>query len=172
MIKIIKKDLLISNKKSILTATQSVWAVNKYFVLACSQTDYNKVRKLLRSDNLDIKSAYHILKKVNDVFQLIPSGELPEISNALYHMAGYFKKQLSKEKRDHLIYLIEDSPTEALIILEELTKGHNQDYLLKARIWVDLRNKPFNLIRTKLKDSGITYNSDELVWIEDHLTYL
>ena len=165
-----KDKLLIANKKAMLRAAQSVWAANKYFVLACSQDDYNEIRRLLKSSNKEIITVYKLLKAVDTLFQTVPSGELPQIQNALYHIAGYFKKIVSKEKRDEIIYLIESNPMGAIRELEYLTKKHHVEYLLYARIWTTLREKPFNIVPIKLKTDGKVYNANELVWLEDHLT--
>lgn len=159
----------IDNEKALLKAAHSVWAANKYFVLACSQDNYNEIRRLLRPENKELTAAYKILDEVNARFITVPSGKLLQISNALYHIVGYFKKRVSKEKRDEIIYLIESNPQESISELENQTKMHHVEYLSNARIWPILRDKPFNIIPLKLKVGEEVYSQNELLWIGNHL---
>lgn len=52
------------NEKNVLKSAQTIWATNKYFVLACSQRDYQLVRELLKPDILDLGSVYDVLKRI------------------------------------------------------------------------------------------------------------
>lgn len=165
-----REGKVITEEKVVLQATQSIWAKNKYFILACSQQDYREVRKLLREEYRDLPDAYNALQKVEEIFGDVPSAELPQVSNALYHMAGYFKKLISREDRQAMNALIQTNPSKVLDKLEINSRDFKIDYLLNSRIWPSLRKESFNLVPITLMCNGITYQTGELLWQGNYLT--
>jgi len=78
-----RQENIITDEKLVLQAALSIWAMNKYLVLACSQQDYLAVRKLLRTEDLDLTAAYNIFKNIESTYCAIPTESLPQVSNAL-----------------------------------------------------------------------------------------
>ncbi|GAB4074762.1 hypothetical protein GCM10028778_22650 [Barrientosiimonas marina] len=159
----------IDDKKLVLKAAQSVWAANKYFVLACDQTAYRDVRQLLRPDTQRLNEAYTLLQRIDATYQSTASEALPELANALYHAAGYFKQLLSNERRQAINALIRDQPAAALAELERETTNYHVDYLLSSRLWPSQREKPFNHVPVRLTYQGQVYEASELLWQGDHV---
>lgn len=159
-----QKDYTINDEKSVLKAAQAVWASNKYFVLACSQQHYRKVREYLKQDNRELKAAFKLLKQINEDFKSVPTADLPQISNALYHMAGYFKKKLSNYERQELNDLIKTNPQKALYQIKNYTDYYKISYLEQSNIWPNERQKPFNLVNISIVDNGVTYPPNHLLW--------
>lgn len=166
---IIKKNKIITDEKLVLRAAEIVWARNKYLILACSQRDYCEVRKLLRQGERDLKAAYHILKNAQDTFGDVPTENLPQVSNALYHIAGYFKKLIPQEDRQIMNLMIQTNPRKALVELEINTQRFSINYLLDSRIWPELRIEPFNLVPIHLLGKDKIYPASEILWKGDHL---
>lgn len=165
-----RQENIINDDKLVLQAAQAVWAMNKYFVLACNQQDYREVRKLLRLEVHDLTAAYNILKNNELTYYGIPTESLPQVSNALFHMAGYFKKLTSHEERQEMNNLILTNPSQAVALLEENTRRHQVRYLLQSRFWTCDREKPFNLVPIAIVHNNITYEANELMWHGDYLS--
>lgn len=119
----------INNEKDVLKAAQAVWATNKYFTLACNQQDYYTVRQYLKPKHLKLYDTYKLLKHIHTKFQDVHSGDLPQISNALFHMLGYFKKMLPDSKRQELNNLIKENPQKALLEIEYYSSLYKVTYL-------------------------------------------
>lgn len=82
---------------------QKQWAKNKYLVLSYSSKVYLEIRTYLKQEEVS-------LKKVNELIKQAIS--LPEdkgqVTNALHHVWGYFKKSATKEEKDNFFEMIED----------------------------------------------------------------
>lgn len=167
----IKQDKIIIDEKLVLRAAEIVWAKNKYFTLACSHRDYSEVRKLLRPGDCDLKAAYHILKSVHDKFRDVPTENLPQVSNALYHIAGYFKKLIPREDRQRMNVMIRTNPGSVIEELELYTQRFSIDYLLHSYIWPERRTVPFNRVPIHLLNNNENYQASELLWEGDYLTF-
>nr|WP_289037913.1 DUF1722 domain-containing protein [uncultured Allobacillus sp.] len=166
-----RQENRITDEKLALKAAQAIWAMNKYLVLACNQQDYQKVRTYLKANGRDLTAAYKILRNIETTYGHVPTEELPQLSNALYHMAGYFKKLVSSEERQRMNHYIQTNPSQALTLLEENTQKYHVRYLLHSRFWPQDREKPFNLVPIALKDHNVTYEANELLWHGDYLTF-
>lgn len=153
----------------VLKAAQSIWAANKYFVLACSQNHYKAIREYLRPEINNFDAAYTLMKEIEDTYHHTPSAQLPQITNALYHMAGYFKQLVSNEDRRYMGELIPINPSKALQELDRLTRHHNIEYLLHTRLFEKQRKVEFNNIPTSLRHHGVTYPPYTLWWINDEV---
>ena len=85
---------------------QKQWAKNKYLVLSYSSKVYLEIRTYLKQEEVS-------LEKVNEFIKQAIS--LPEdkgqVTNALHHVWGYFKKFATKEEKDNFFEMIEDYHT-------------------------------------------------------------
>ncbi|WP_100012257.1 DUF1722 domain-containing protein [Lentibacillus sediminis] len=162
----------LQNEKIILRAAESVWAANKYFVLACSQQQYREIRELFRPEKRDLVTAHARLKEIDSMSHSVPSAELPELSNALFHVAGYFKKIFTSVERQDLNAMILGNPSRALAELEKQTFHYQIDYLLPCRLWSLQRGRGFNEIPVSLNEQGQRYHPYSLAWCGDHLIFL
>lgn len=165
------QEKIITDEKLVLQAAQSVWAMNKYLILACSQRDYQDIRKLLNQGNQDLQAAYKILKNAIDTYKDVPTKNLPQVTNALYHIAGYFKENISGEERQTMNAMILTNPDKALEELEAYSRNLEVDYLLSSSIWSGARAKPFNLVPIALTDKGKTYEPNALLWRGSYVTF-
>lgn len=156
-------------QKLVLKTAQAVWAANKYFVLACGQEYYLQIRYLLRPDVCQLEAAYEVLTEVATKFKTVKSEELPQLINALYHIAGYFKEKLSNKERQQLNHLIQENPNLALEMLEKYTFAFNIDYLCVSTIWQKHRMHPFDEVPVVLKHKGIVYVERQLAWKGNHI---
>lgn len=159
----------IDNQKVVLKAAQTIWATNKYFALACGQQYYRKIREYLKPNHVELDAAFQLLKQIDEEFKLVPTEELPQISNALYHMAGYFKTLLPHHDRQKLNQLIKENAYEALHQLQNDTVYYKVNYLAKSNIWPSQRSNLFNQVNISITDNGITYAPNELLWEGTHL---
>ena len=82
---------------------QKQWAKNKYLVLSYSSKVYLEIRTYLKQEEVS-------LEKVNELIKQAIS--LPEdkgqVTNALHHVWGYFKKFATKEEKDNFFEMIEN----------------------------------------------------------------
>lgn len=154
----------IDEPKFVMKAAHAVWAANKYFVLACRQQDYLKIRELLKPEKIQTQAAYEVLESVVHQFSDVKSKDLPQLENALYHIAGYFKNQLTKEQRQQLNCLIQDHPEEALARLDHYRRLFDIDYLQNTTLWQGSRAKLFNEVPVELSYKNVTYPKGELIW--------
>ena len=99
---------------------QKQWAKNKYLVLSYSSKIYLEIRTYLKQEEVS-------LEKVNELIKQAIS--LPEdkgqVTNALHHVWGYFKKSATKEEKDNFFELIEDyhiNKTTKENLIEEVKK--------------------------------------------------
>lgn len=159
----------IDDQKFVLKTAQAVWAANKYFVLACGQEYYLQIRYLLRPDVCQFEAAFDVLTEVATKFKTIKNEELPQLINALYHIAGYFKEKLSTEERQQLNHLIQTHPNLALDMLEEYTFAYNIDYLCVSTIWQKNRMHSFDEVPVVLKHQGNVYVERQLTWKGNHV---
>ncbi|MBB6449643.1 hypothetical protein HNR44_001621 [Geomicrobium halophilum] len=155
------------SKKTIQKASESVWAANKYFVLACSQKQYQSIREDFRPDQRHLLSAYQQIQETENTYQTVTSGDLPELSNALYHLLGYFKQELSQEHRQMLNEEIKKEPQKVLRELETLTFEYRKSYLMPCRLWQ--RDKAFNEVPVAMKIEGQHFEPYTLHWCGDYI---
>ena len=99
---------------------QKQWAKNKYLVLSYSSKVYLEIRTYLKQEEVS-------LEKVNELIKQAIS--LPEdkgqVTNALHHVWGYFKKFATKEEKDNFFEMIEDYHTNKTTkedLIEEVKK--------------------------------------------------
>lgn len=158
-----------TEQKLVLKVAEKVWAANKYFVLACSQQQYLKIRQYLRPDNPQLIAAFETLQAVEEQFRYVERAKLPQIENSLYHMAGYFKTFLSNEQRRAMDVLIRQDPHEALQQLEQYTSQFAVQYLAISRVWPSQQETVFNELPVSIKHKGETYLAKSLTWHGDYV---
>lgn len=159
----------IDTRKMVLKAAESVWAANKYFVLACNQQQYLYIRRYFRHDQRDLPAAFALLKKTEETYQSVHCSDLPELTNALYHVMGYFKKLISPEQKQFLNTSVQQNPRAALDELERLTFLYHVEYLLTCRLWQRNKDKAFNEVPMSLTEMGYSYAPYTWLWYKDHL---
>lgn len=169
MKKINNPFIRIENHKFVLKAAQAVWSANKYFVLACSQQHYLQIRRALRPDNPQLKLTYDILDDVSQQFSAIKTDQLPQLANALYHIAGYLKNKLPNEERQKIDNCIRTNPSAALQLLEKHIFHFNIEYLQMSTLWQKHRTKPFYEVPVELRHKGIIYQENQLHWKGDYV---
>lgn len=90
------------NSKEERIRCQKLWAKNKYLVLSHSSKIYLEIRTYLKQEEVS-------LCKVSDLIKQAVS--LPEdkgqVTNALHHVWGYFKKYATKEEKNHFFEMIQ-----------------------------------------------------------------
>ncbi|MFB4162117.1 DUF1722 domain-containing protein [Geomicrobium sp. JSM 1781026] len=150
----------ITSRKAVSKAAEAVWAANKYFVLACSQSAYRDIRHHLRPNERDVNAAFLRLKEIDRTYRGVHSADLPELSNALYHLLGYFKSDLLTEERQYLQTRVKEDPEEVLEKLETYTFAYDKTYLKSCRLWQ--RDRSFSLVPVGLKIEGEL--SEAYVW--------
>ncbi|SDI68663.1 DUF1722 domain-containing protein [Natribacillus halophilus] len=158
---------MITSRKNVGKAAEAVWAANKYFVMACSQAQYRQISTAFRPDQRDLLHAYEQLSEIERAHQTVASANLPELTNALYHMLGYFKKELCRDERQQMNQLITNKPETALQDLEKLTFEHEKPYLMPCRLW--RRQIGFNEVPVAMKIGGSRYAPYTWKWYGDHL---
>lgn len=162
-------DYRIKDEKNVLKAAQAVWAINKYYTLACNQQDYYTVRQFLKPQASKLRETYLLLKNLHMKYQMVDTADLPQISNALFHMLGYFKKVLRPNERQELNQLIKENPRKALLELEHYAFLYDMTYLTQSNIWQFQRTKPFNQVIIPITHGSMTYLPNELLWMGDYL---
>lgn len=160
---------IITNRKIVIKAAQTIWAMNKYFVLACDQNIYRQFRTDLKPNQADLSAVYHQLQAIQIKYQTTMTSNLPQITNALYHIAGYFKNHLSASERRALNELIQTDTRDALKQLEKYTKSYQITYLNQSNIWPKDRKSPFNLINQPFTIFGLTYPAQTIYWYGEYL---
>lgn len=160
------KKQTIHEEKTVIKGAEAVWGANKYFVLACSQRRYLKIREHFK--NKDLHAAFRILKQTDHEYEGTPSDKLPELDNALYHILGYFKKKVSDDQRQMVNDLIPNDPIKALNQLERWTHLYEVDYLKPCRLWK--RGQPFQLVPISIPGKKVYDRSERVMWEGDYLS--
>lgn len=158
---------IIDNPKVVSKAAESIWAMNKYYIMACSQNQYRQIQKLLRPSERDLPHAFAVLKQTEEAYSDMASNQLPELSNALFHIMGYFKNVLSTQQKQDLQSNILNHPEQAIQTLKKETFKYQIEYLLLCRLWN--REQRFNQVPVPLRFSGYYYESDTFLWYGSYL---
>ena len=118
------------NNKEERVSCQKLWAKNKYLVLSHSSKIYLEIRTYLKQEEVS-------LSKVNELIKQAVS--LPEdkgqVTNALHHVWGYFKKFSTKEEKDSFFEMIEEyhnnkyKKEDLIKVVKHLLKKYPNKYL-------------------------------------------
>lgn len=117
------------------TQSEKLWAKEKYLVLSKSQRIYKQIREYLKEEEVRIE----VVAKWIEEAKALPENPL-EVSNALQHMWGYFKKEASSEEKERFFTLLCEyqkgkiSQTEVIDYLREMLSKYPNAYLLDSSI--------------------------------------
>ena len=82
---------------------QKQWAKNKYLVLSHSSKIYLEIRTYLKQEEVSLEKVNKLIKQAIN----LPEDKV-QVTNALHHVWGYFKKFATKEEKDKFFEMIED----------------------------------------------------------------
>ena len=82
---------------------QKLWAKNKYLVLSHSSKIYLEIRTYLKQEEVLLSKVSELIKQA----VCLPEDK-GQVTNALYHVWGYFKKFVTKEEKDNFFEMIGD----------------------------------------------------------------
>ena len=82
------------NNKEERVQCQKLWAKNKYLVLSHSSKIYLEIRTYLKQEEVSIVKVSELIKQAVSLPE-----DKGQVTNALHHVWGYFKKYATKKKR-------------------------------------------------------------------------
>lgn len=82
---------------------QKLWAKNKYLVLSHSSKIYLEIRTYLKQEEVSLSKVSELIKQA----VCLPEDK-GQVTNALHHVWGYFKKFVTKEEKDNFFEMIGD----------------------------------------------------------------
>ena len=91
------------NSKEERLRCQKLWAKNKYLVLSHSSKIYIEIRTYLRQEEVFRGKVIELIKQAVSLPE-----DKGQVTNALHHVWGYFKKYATKEEKDHFFEMIEE----------------------------------------------------------------
>ena len=91
------------NNKEERVRCQKLWAKNKYLVLSHSSKIYIEIRTYLRQEEVFRGKVIELIKQAVSLPE-----DKGQVTNALHHVWGYFKKYATKEEKDHFFEMIEE----------------------------------------------------------------
>lgn len=114
---------------------QTIWAHNKYWIMAHSQQKYNQIRMMARENNWDESKTLILLHMIQEVNTEEPTTKT--LTTAYQHVWGYFKKECSpEEKCIYLQLLSELTPQNDHLgpFLRHLSVKYDEKYLLNSKL--------------------------------------
>ena len=99
---------------------QKLWAKNKYLVLSHSSKIYLEIRTYLKQEEVSQNKVSEFIKQAVSLPE-----DKGQVTNALHHVWGYFKKYATKEEKDNFFEMIEDyhiNKTTKEDLIEEVKK--------------------------------------------------
>ena len=109
---------------------QNLWAKNKYLVLSHSSKIYLEIRTYLKQEEVSIVKVSEFIKQAVSLPE-----DKGQVTNALHHVWGYFKKYVTKEEKDHFFEMIEEyhnnkyKKEDLIKEVKHLLKKHPNKYL-------------------------------------------
>lgn len=91
------------NNKEERLQYQKLWAKNKYLVLSHSSKIYLEIRIYLKQEEVSIVKVSELIKQAVSLPE-----DKGQVTNALHHVWGYFKKYATKEEKDYFFEMIEE----------------------------------------------------------------
>ena len=91
------------NSKEERLRCQKLWAKNKYLVLSHSSKIYLEIRIYLKQEEVSIVKVSELIKQAVSLPE-----DKGQVTNALHHVWGYFKKYATKEEKDNFFEMIEE----------------------------------------------------------------
>lgn len=77
---------------------QKQWAKNKYLVLSYSSKIYLEIRTYLKQEEVSLEEVDKLIKQAINLPE-----DKGQVTNALHHVWGYFKKSATKEEKDNFL---------------------------------------------------------------------
>ena len=90
------------NNKEERVRCQKLWANNKYLVLSHSSKIYLEIRTYLKQEEVSRNKVSELIKQAVSLPE-----DKGQVTNALHHVWGYFKKYATKEEKDNFFEVIE-----------------------------------------------------------------
>ena len=90
------------NSKEERVQCQKLWAKNKYLVLSYSSKIYLEIRTYLKQEEVSQNKVSELIKQAVSLPE-----DKGQVTNALHHVWGYFKKYATKEEKDNFFEVIE-----------------------------------------------------------------
>ena len=91
------------NNKEERIRCQELWAKNKYLVLSHSSKIYLEIRTYLKQEKVSLSKVSEFIKQAVSIPE-----DKGQVTNALHHVWGYFKKYATKEEKDNFFEMIEE----------------------------------------------------------------
>ena len=91
------------NNKEERVQCQKLWAKNKYLVLSYSSKIYLEIRTYLKQEKVSLSKVSEFIKQAVSLPE-----DKGQVTNALHHVWGYFKKNATKEEKNHFFEMIEE----------------------------------------------------------------
>ena len=91
------------NNKEERVQCQKLWAKNKYFVLSYSSKIYLEIRTYLKQEEVSQNKVSELIKQAVSLPE-----DKGQVTNALHHVWGYFKKYATKEEKENFFKMIEE----------------------------------------------------------------
>ena len=91
------------NNKEERVQCQKLWAKNKYLVLSYSSKIYIEIRTYLKQEEVSQNIVSEFIKQAVSLPE-----DKGQVTNALHHVWGYFKKYATKEEKDNFFEMIEE----------------------------------------------------------------
>lgn len=128
------KCILLTTKDKKIKYLEKEWSKYKYYVLSNSQTNYNKIRNLLKDKKkYPVLEFYEIIENTLDI-QLQKNAQI----NSLTHIWGYFRYFANDKEKDKFFKLINDYKEDTKKVstvknyLYKLSINYNIEYLLNS----------------------------------------
>ena len=91
------------NNKEERVQCQKLWAKNKYLVLSYSSKICLEIRTYLKQEEVSQNKVSELIKQAVSLPE-----DKGQVTNALHHVWGYFKKYATKEEKDNFFEMIEE----------------------------------------------------------------
>ena len=91
------------NNKEERVQCQKLWARNKYLVLSYSSKIYIEIRTYLKQEEVSQNKVSELIKQAVSLPE-----DKGQVTNAMHHVWGYFKKYATKEEKDNFFEMIEE----------------------------------------------------------------
>ena len=89
--------------KDIRRECEELWAKNKYLVLSHSSKIYLEIRTYLKQEEVSRNKVSELIKQAVSLPE-----DKGQVTNALHHVWGYFKKYATKEEKENFFEMIEE----------------------------------------------------------------
>ena len=119
--------------KNIKKECEELWAKNKYYVLSKSHKVYLNIREYLKEKEVDIAYLQEKIQSAKDIEE-----SKKDFHNAILHVWGYFKKDVSETEKQGLFDILEEyregkkNQESVIQYLNALLKRYPNEYLQES----------------------------------------